>query len=460
MAVPGILNDVIGPVMRGPSSSHTAGSYRIGRLACDLAGERPRAIRCTFDPQGSHAATYLPLGADLAFAAGCLDWEMSDPRYFQALEAASESGMPISFVVDPLEHGDHPNDMRIEMELESGPLVVWAKSTGGGIVEVFRIGDQSVSIDGRGTTTLMDGSGIQREARPILFAQPGDPLFGSAAELLVFAEYQSLGLGAAALAYEAALLGKSEAEVAAEMLVRYDVMRQSVVDGLSNESIDMPLTQPSASSILAAEKDGSLALGGILTRVAARAMAVMHVCNSKGVVCAAPTGGAAGVVPAVLNTLESERGLQEEAIQRALFAAGAVGLIVAKRATFAAEVAGCQVEIGVAGAMAAAAVVEAAGGTTRQALDAASICLQNTMGSVCDPVGGGCEIPCHTRNAVAAANAFICADLVMGGYQNPISLDDAIDASYAVGRCLPRELRCTALGGIAATPSAHKVVGE
>ena len=128
---------------------------------------------------------------------------------------------------------------------------------------------------------------------------------------------------------------------------------------------------------------------------------------------------------------------------------------MARRATFAAETAGCQVEIGVAGAMAAAAVVEAAGGPARAALDAAAVSLQNSMGSVCDPVHGGCEIPCHTRNAVAASSAFVCADIVMGGYRNPIPLDETVDASFAVGKALPRELRCTALGGIAIAPSAR-----
>ncbi len=138
----------------------------------------------------------------------------------------------------------------------------------------------------------------------------------------------------------------------------------------------------------------------------------------------------------------------------ALLAAGAVGLVVARRATFAAEVAGCQVEIGAAGAMGAAAVVEAAGGTAAQACDAAAVSLQNTMGSVCDLVQGLCEIPCHTRNAVAASSAFVCADLVLGGYRNPVPLDDTVDASFDSGRMLPAELRCTARGGLAVAPSA------
>jgi L-serine dehydratase len=183
-------------------------------------------------------------------------------------------------------------------------------------------------------------------------------------------------------------------------------------------------------------------------------MAVMHVTNSMGIVCAAPTGGAAGALPGVVVTLAEEKGVGERRTALMLLAASAVGLIVARRATFAAEVAGCQVEIGAAGAMAAAAVVEFAGGNARQAADAAAIAFQNTMGSVCDLVQGMCEIPCHTRNAVAASSAFVCADLILGGYRNPIPLDETIDAVYDSGKMLPAELRCTARGGIALAPSA------
>jgi L-serine dehydratase len=159
-------------------------------------------------------------------------------------------------------------------------------------------------------------------------------------------------------------------------------------------------------------------------------------------------------LPGVLVSLFDERDADPARIARALMAAGAVGVIVSRRATFAAEVAGCQVEIGAAGAMAAGSVVDFLGGTARQAADAAAIALQNTMGSVCDLVQGIVEIPCHTRNAAAAASAFVCADLVLGGYENPIPLDDTIDAVYAVGRAMPPELRVTSRGGLAVTPSA------
>jgi L-serine dehydratase len=156
----------------------------------------------------------------------------------------------------------------------------------------------------------------------------------------------------------------------------------------------------------------------------------------------------------VISILVREKQLDETRAALALFAAGAVGLILAFRATFAAEIAGCQVEIGAAGAMGAAAVVEAAGGSADQALDAAAISFQNTMGSVCDLIQGICEIPCHTRNAVAASSAFVCADLILGGYRNPIPLDETIDAVLASGKMMPSELRCTSLGGLAVTPSA------
>jgi len=186
-------------------------------------------------------------------------------------------------------------------------------------------------------------------------------------------------------------------------------------------------------------------------------MAVMHVNSGGGVVCAAPTAGSAGVIPGVLVSLVEDKGLSVQEPVLALCAASAIGVIVANRATFAAEVAGCQVEIAAAGAMAAAAVVEAAGGTVTQAMDAAAISFQNTMGLVCDPVQGTVEIPCHTRNAVAASSAFVCADLVLGGYANPIPLDETIDAVCAVGQMLPPELKCTALGGLSLAPSALKM---
>jgi len=243
--------------------------------------------------------------------------------------------------------------------------------------------------------------------------------------------------------------------VLAEMLRRYDIMVRSVDRGLDADFTGLQLLPACAGAIFRAEAAGRLSVRSLHTRAAARALAVMHVNGAMGVVCAAPTGGSAGALPAVLVTLAEERSLTREQIGLALLAAGSIGAILAIRGTFAAEVAGCQVEIGAAGAMAAAAVVDAVGGTARQACEAAAIGFQNTMGSVCDLVQGMVEIPCHTRNAAAAASAFVNADLVLGGYTNLIPLDETIDAVYAVGLAMPSDLRCTSQGGLAVAPSAR-----
>ncbi len=449
-----ILNDVLGPVMRGPSSSHTAGSYHIGRLMRSLIGGPLAAADFTFDPSGSYAATYREQGVDLALAAGLLGWPITDGQFPRALALARTSGLKLRFRVARLEGADHPNTVRAELRPKKGPrVVVVARSVGGGSVEITTINGRTVSLDGRSPQVLKVG-GATREVPPLFFVREGPALVRSAADMVALARQRRLSLGRVALAHEARLLGLSESKVIDEVLRRLEVMRGSVRRGLAGRGLGMKLLTPTAGSIFRAEADGRLPVGGLHARAAARAMAALHVSNSMGIVCAAPTGGSAGVLPGVMVTLEEEKGIAGEKAALALLAAGAVGLVVAARATFAAEVAGCQVEIGAAGAMGAAAVVEAAGGTAAQATDAAAISLQNTMGSVCDLVQGMCEIPCHTRNAVAASSAFVCADLILGGYVNPIPLDETVDASFAAGRMLPPELRCTARGGLADTPSA------
>jgi L-serine dehydratase len=506
-----LFNDVIGPVMRGPSSSHTAAPVQIGTLARALLGDEPAAATFVFDPGGSFAEVYRQQGSDLGFAAGLMGWQMGDERFPQALEWAAAQGLDIRFVVEPLAGADHPNTLAMRLTSERGrSLRATAQSTGGGAFAFTELEGWPVHLTGdayevvaevepqaepavrellvqdgqvasmahqeregrvlvhvRRLTPMDAAMQIQMEALagvrrlwtapPVFYPQRGQPLFASAAEMVDWAELPSVGgwsLGRAALAYEAVLLGLPEGEVMAEMVRRFEVMRAAVQRGLSEDRLPMQLLTPSAGRVFRAEAEGRLAAGGMLTRAAARAMAVMHVNGAMGVVCAAPTAGSAGVIPGVAVTLADEQGLDLEQVALALFAAAGVGLVVAVRATFAAEVCGCQVEIGASGAMAAAAVVEAAGGSARQAADAAAIAFQNTMGSTCDPVQGIVEIPCHTRNAVAAASAFVCADLILGGYANPIPLDETVDAVYAVGRMLPRELKCTALGGLSLAPSA------
>ena len=514
-----IFNDVLGPVMRGPSSSHTAASHRIGAMARSLLGREPSSVRFVFDPDGSYGRVYHEQGSDLALVAGILGWSITDDRFPEALDEARRQNIDIEFALESMPHEKHPNAVEIIVDSPNGDrLYLRARSIGGGSIQICRFQGWPVNLHGDAYSLLIlaekgagkeiesllsrhldhevdiqvtdseDGdrslfeirslfpytddliqaltppAGVNRlwTAPPLLFVpvdRPGSQLFRSGQEMVELAENRGESLGRLALAYEARLLGLPNDHIMSEMGRRLDIMLESIKAGLdpAGRRPAMRTLKPSAPLIMEAEARGHLALGGPLTRAAGRAMAVMHVNASSGLVCAAPTGGSAGVLPGVIKTLMEEKRLDRDQAIFALLAASAIGLVILMRGdTFAAEVAGCQVEIGAAGAMAAAAVVEAAGGSADQAANAAAIALQNTMGSPCDLVRGAVEIPCHTRNAVAASSAFICADLILGGYENPIPLDETMDASLEVGRNLPQNLRCTSLGGLAITPSAQK----
>lgn len=507
-----IFNDVLGPVMRGPSSSHTAGPFHIGLLAQGLLGEEPASATFAFDPGGSFAEVYRQQGSDLGFAAGVLGVPMTSEEFPEVIELSVRRGVQIEFVTRGLANSNHPNTVEIEMKSRAGrELHLVAESVGGGAIVITNIDKRRVSLNGdahellsvlakkaESQVTALAGQdeqvldirrqeveddrvllhfrrrapldlgvlsrinslpGVQNvwTVPPVFFVPGGEPLFSSAAEMVGLAEESNCSLGRISLAYESSLLDLPETEILEEARRRLNVMENAIHRGLEENTGQMALLQPSAYRVRKAETTGTLAIGGIHAHAAAGALAVMHVNSAKGVIVAAPTAGSAGVIPGALLSLSREKGLSEEDTLLALLAASAIGLIVAMRATFAAEVAGCQAEIGVAGAMGAAAVVEAAGGTAQQAVDAAAIALQNTMGSICDPVQGLVEIPCHTRNAASASSAFVCADLILGGYANPIPLDETIDAMYAVGKLLPRELKCTALGGLSQTPTALKM---
>lgn len=509
-----ILNHVLGPVMRGPSSSHTAGAWHIGCMARSILGSTPQRAVLAFDPAGSYAATYAEQGADRGFAMGLMGRQLTDDAFFTALQDAAAAGMKLEFQIRPLAEADHPNTTELDLTAPDGlNLKLVTRSIGGGEIEITSIDGRPVLFNGNAHEVLVevtpeqadqaavllaaDGAllatperseyqgcvvlnarskaalpenfktellALDPQARlwqctPVYFVHQGTPLFTSATEMVECATQRGYSLGRMALAYEAQLLGMSEAAVLAEMLRRYDIMVSSVESGLDLNFTGLQMLTPCAGAVLQAEAQGRVSVRSLHTRAAARAMAVMHVDGAMGVVCAAPTGGAAGVIPGAVLTLVEERTLTREQTALALLAAGAVGAILAIRGTFAAEVAGCQVEIGAAGAMAAAAVVDAVGGSAEQACNAAAIAFQNTMGSVCDLLHGIVEIPCHTRNAVAAANAFVNADLILGGYVNLIPLDETIDAVYAVGLAMPPALRCTSKGGLAICPSAKRLKG-
>ena len=194
--------------------------------------------------------------------------------------------------------------------------------------------------------------------------------------------------------------------------------------------------------------------GELLEKAMIYAMATLETNASMGLIVASPTAGSAGIVPGLLLAFQKVYEISDEAIRQVLFNAGDVGYIAMRNATVAGAVGGCQAEVGIASAMAASAAVELMDGTPKQCLDAASTVLMNMLGLVCDPVGGLVEYPCQNRNAAGVANALIATEMTLAGVPQLIPFDEMLEAMYKVGKRLPAELRETALGGCAATPSA------
>lgn len=240
--------------------------------------------------------------------------------------------------------------------------------------------------------------------------------------------------------------------------------RMAKVLEIMRTSATQPLKKPSKSmgGLIGGESKklydhasrGKAICGDILQRAMTYAMGVAEVNASMGLIVAAPTAGSAGIVPGLLLALQDCYKISDDRLVDALFNAGAVGYLAMRNATVAGAVGGCQAEVGVAAAMAASATVELMGGTPEQCMDAGSTVLMNLLGLVCDPVGGLVEYPCQNRNAAGVANALIAAELSLSGVKQLIPFDEMLETMYAVGRRIPIELRETALGGCAATPSA------
>lgn len=282
-------------------------------------------------------------------------------------------------------------------------------------------------------------------------------MYDNFGELLDYCTAHGCPISEAVLQNEIALTGKSRGEVLDGLREMFNVMRAS-----AGRALDAPLEAGFSLIAGVAHRQSEYArsgglCGGMINRLMARALSSSETNAAMGRICAAPTAGACGILPSVLITLGEERGLGEDELMRALATASGVGAVIIKNATVSGAEGGCQAECGVAAAMAAAGAVELAGGTPRQALDAAAFALENVMGLVCDPVAGLVQVPCAQRNASQAVNALISADLALAGTESLIPLDEVVAAMYSVGHMLPAQLRETALGGIAATPTGRAV---
>lgn len=255
-------------------------------------------------------------------------------------------------------------------------------------------------------------------------------------------------------------------EVWRKMEKNLQAMENSVNKSIEGDGVYSPtgLTGGDAVKIKKYRESGKTLSGDLMVYGVQSAIGVNEVNASLGAICATPTAGASGTIPGVLFAIKDTLQLNHEDMVHFLFTSALFGMVVANNACIAGAFGGCQAEVGSASAMAAAAAVEAAGGTPQQSSEAFSTALQNLLGLVCDPVAGLVEIPCVKRNAIGTANALVAADIALAGVTNVINADEVVEAMYRVGRQMPRELRETGLGGIAATPTGiaikSKIFGE
>jgi L-serine dehydratase len=192
----------------------------------------------------------------------------------------------------------------------------------------------------------------------------------------------------------------------------------------------------------------------------ARALAAKEVNSCMGRVVAAPTAGASGIMPGVLCTLQEIHNVEEKKILEAMLIAAGVALIMEQKASISGAVGGCQAETGTAAAMGAASIVYCLDGNIDQIFNAVAITVQCMLGLVCDPVAGLVEVPCVVRNASAAAIANSAAQIALANVSSVIPVDEVIGAMGEIGASMETRYKETALGGLAATPTAQKIANR
>ena len=507
MSLPSIFNDVLGPVMRGPSSSHSAAALRIGRLVRQLMDNNIKNLLVEYDPNGSLVTTHKSQGTDMGLAGGLLGWDPTDERLMDYEQHIEDAGIDIE--VQYVSYGaSHANTYKLTISNELEEHQMTALSTGGGMIEVVKIDGADVTMFGDFYEVLVyvdtdfssEGVEVLKESKfyngnkpfyklkstekftpdfinelkategvitvkvldpvlPILGAEANMP-FTTCKEMEAYNENHDLSLWQLALKYEASRSGFSEEHLYKMMLNLVDIFKNAVSIGIEGTSYEDRILPSQAPGFQNKIKSGGLLGNPLTNEIILATTAMMEVKSSMGIIVAAPTAGSCGTLPGTVIGAARVMDYSDDEIVKALFAAGIIGVFIAKGSTFAAEEAGCMAETGSAGSMAAAALVTFAEGSLNQAVGAASIALQNALGIICDPIGNRVEAPCLGKNVMAASNALSSANMALADYKHLIPFGEVVEAMNKVGKAMPHQHCCTGLGGLAMTPTAQRIENE
>ncbi len=497
------LFDSLGPIMSGPSSSHTAGMVRIGRMGRSFINGTPQRIVLHFFGALSH--TYKGHASDSAVVAGLIGEREDSPDICRALKLAGERGVEVIIRTHP-DSDRNPNTVSMELSRDGKTYRVAGVSVGGGEIEMTELEGFPLCLRGNEDGGLFIGrDGLDRDTfesrlgplsafsrergegrtlyqclaetplpeenpfpelaffpiRPILRDKLADaePLFSTLADMARQAGDDLPGL---VERYETRRSGVTREAVREAVRLSWETMKASIRKGLSEKNDMLAGFLPGDDGLrLARRAEAGQALSGrVLGLSVARALAVMENNGSMRRVVAAPTAGACGVLPGAFLSVTEDRGLDDDAVIDGLLVAAAVGVVVAMRAPISGALGGCQSEIGVASAMTAAGLAQLGGGTPEQTVQAAAIALKNLLGLICDPVAGPVEIPCIKRNAVGVSNAFAAADMALAGIASRIPPDEVVDALINVQGLLHPDLRGNLRGGLASTRTGKALKDE
>jgi L-serine dehydratase len=506
---PSIFNDVIGPVMRGPSSSHCAASIRIGRICRDLMDAEFTDILIEFDPNGSLATTHESQGSDMGLFGGFLGWEAYDDRLVTAVDAIKASGILVNIDITDI-NATHPNTYKLTLKNTHETHELTAISVGGGMIEIIELDGNKVSMEGDYFETLiycseagnipdfihrfipsesvsflegqsnffqikshhfpdretLDMLSELEEVLSIKCISPILPImsrndisvpFDRCEGMLEYNTDKNLELWELAVHYESERGNISHEEVISRMRDIVDIMDKSIHSGLKGTEFKDRILGPQSVGFKEKLESNNLLEGNLMNTIIMFVSSMMEVKSSMGIIVAAPTAGSCGALPGAVIGAASCLGLSRDETVKAMLAASVIGIFVATHATFAAEVGGCQAECGSGAGMAAAALTYMGGGSLKQSLSAASMALQNSLGMICDPIANRVEAPCLGKNVLAATTALSCTNMALANYDSLIPIDEVVDTMDKVGHAIDSKLRCTALGGLSITKTAKEI---
>ena len=508
---PSIFNDVIGPVMRGPSSSHTAASWRIARTCLDILGGNLIYALIDFDKNGAWATNYREQGTVMGIHGGLLGIDMTDDRMKYTDKVAAEKGIRIEYKVSSFKN-EHPNTVRLTLREEKGKtIVVVGVSLGGGSFEIRSVNGFDVCLKGDSYELLITTSDEKHAAdlqnqfefspkidhfdienfflvnlksyepiekntiekltnlpgtdqlisvnpvMPVLSGKEKELPYGSLSAMLDYAEKMKMDLGEMGLHYEKYKSGLGDDELTIKMDSLISIMEKSIEIGLDGTYWQDRILPQQSHLINDAEKSGKIITVSLVNDIIANVTAILESKSAMEVVVANPTAGSCGTVAGVLKAVSDELKSTIAEKIKAYYAAGLIGAYFAKGPGFAAEEHGCQVECGASAGMAAAAIVQLQDGSAQQAVDAASLAIQNMIGLVCDPGADRVEVPCLGKNVSAAVNAYSSATMILAGFDAVIPFDQVLNTVERVGNLMPACHKCTGTGGLAITEAARNL---